>query len=76
MFPGCQKALENETLKVLEHVRIAAAHNLHKVVKQLEGCRFEAHVASRRVGQEEAKVNVQNVALIVDHNVAIVSGED
>ena len=49
--------------------------HLDKLWRQLEGRALKPKVLSRRAGQDESKVNVDDVALGVQENVAIMPGD-
>lgn len=72
VFAGSQHPLQKEDLEIGEHVRRLAAHHLHQLRRQLEGRRLEAKVTWRG-GEHEAEVDVYDVSLVVQENVAIVS---
>lgn len=74
VFPSCQEALQQQDLEVGEHVWVLAAHHLHQLLRQLEGWRLEAQVAWRW-GQHEAKVDVDDVAFVVEEDIPIMSVE-
>lgn len=50
-----------------------AAKDVHVLLVQLEGRLFKLYAFSRGVGEEEAEVNVNHVAVLVDEDVGVVS---
>lgn len=70
-----KKALDAEDLKVVEGVAGGAlrirVHHLQQLARELEGRRLEVDPTGR-VGQHEVKVDVHNVTLLVQQQVAVV----
>eukprot|EP00304_Pavlova_gyrans_P009438 CAMPEP_0206048210 /NCGR_PEP_ID=MMETSP1466-20131121/23461_1 /ASSEMBLY_ACC=CAM_ASM_001126 /TAXON_ID=44452 /ORGANISM="Pavlova gyrans, Strain CCMP608" /LENGTH=321 /DNA_ID=CAMNT_0053423253 /DNA_START=299 /DNA_END=1262 /DNA_ORIENTATION=+ len=67
-----QVALHEEVFESPEAGALHATHELHVFVGEFEGRRLKAHVAARAVGDQEAKVDVHDVALHVQEDVAVV----
>ena len=63
--------MQYEYLKILEHVAAQPAHHFHKLRGELEGGALEAQVLGR-AAQDEAVVDVNEVALAVEQDVAVV----
>ena len=59
--------------KVSKRGRVLSIHYLHHFLRQLERCLLELDSLAGRIGQEEAKVNVKDMALNIDQDVFIVS---
>ena len=59
--------------KVSECSRVLTIHHLHHLLRQLERCLLELDSLAGCIGQEEAKVDVKDVAFDVDQDVLIVS---
>ena len=59
--------------KVSKRGRVLSIHYLHHLLRQLEWRLLELDSLSGCIGQEEAKVDVKDVALDVDQDVFIVS---
>lgn len=72
MFPGRDESLENQNFEVLEHVAALTSHHLNELRRQLEGGTLEAEIL-RGVRQDEAVVDVYEVAAVVEQNVAVVT---
>lgn len=71
----CQEASDTELLKEVELGGVAlpaGVQQLRHLVTQLEGSALEAHVGSRADLQDEAKVYVDQPALGVNQDVAVV----
>ncbi len=70
-----QETSDDQLLKLLEGRRVLPrpwVQDLRHLMAQLEGRRLEPQVASRADLQYESKVNVHQVPLISDHDVAVV----
>lgn len=74
MLPCCQKSLQDEQLEIAEHVRFLATHYIHKLLCQFERGSLEAQVPWRR-RQNETKVDVNQMARVVQQNIAVVSAK-
>jgi hypothetical protein len=74
VLPRGDESLEHEDLEVLEHVRPESAHDSHKLLRELEGGALEAEVLGGG-REDEPKVNVDEVALVVEQNVTVVPGK-
>ena len=72
VLPGCHQPLEDEYLEVLEHVAVLAPHDLDELGGHLEGGILEAQVL-RGAAQDESVVDMDEVALAVQQDVAIVA---
>lgn len=72
MLPCRDQALKNQTLKLLEHPGLIAAHHLDKLGCQFERASLEAQITRRR-RQDETKVYVDQVAVAVQQDVAVVT---
>ena len=68
-----QEALDHEVAEAREGGRARAAHQLDVLRRQLERRRLEVDVTAGRVGQQKAEVDVDDVAVGVEHDVAVVS---
>ena len=68
------EALEEVLAELVEVVAIPAAQHICVLTQHFEGnCSFEGESFARHVGEEEAEVNVEYVALFVEEDVAVVS---
>ena len=72
VLAGRHQPLQDEDLEVLEHVALLAAHDLDKLGGHLEGGALEAQVLGG-AAQDEAVVDVDEVALAVQQDVAVVA---
>mmetsp|Transcript_42215 Transcript_42215/g.123609 ORF Transcript_42215/g.123609 Transcript_42215/m.123609 type:complete len:310 (+) Transcript_42215:3-932(+) len=67
-----EEASHHERAEVGEPGRAGPSHHLDPLRGELEGGGLEAHVLARRVGEEEAKVDVDEGAVGVQQDVAVV----
>ena len=67
------KSTRHALSKVSKRGRVLSIHYLHHFLRQLERCFLKLDSLAGRIGQEEAKVDVKDVALDVDQDVFIVS---
>lgn len=72
MLPGRVEALLEQLLEVLPARAVEAADDFHVVQGQLERCSFKAHIPARRVGKHESKVNMNEMAIAIDQDIAVV----
>ena len=72
MFPYRHKGLTHELFHLFEMYAVDAAQQLDVFSRKLEGRQLEPQSA-RRVGQHKAKVDMYNMAMRVNQDVAIVS---
>ena len=63
VLPSRDQALKHQDLKVGEHVPVFTAHHVHVFLRQFEGGVFKADVFARRVRQDEAVVDVNEMTL-------------
>ena len=63
VLPSRDEALEHQDLEVGEHVPGLPAHHVHVLLRQFEGRVFKADVFARRVRQDEAVVDVNEMTL-------------
>ena len=68
-----QEAASHALPEVSEGVGILATHNIKHLLCQFEWCRLKLDSLAGRIGQQEAKVDMQHVTLNVDQDVLIVS---
>lgn len=73
VLPGRYQPLQDQDLEVLEHVRVLPTHDLHEFRRQLERGLLEAQIL-RRGGQDEAEVDVDEVTVALQQDIAIVPG--
>jgi hypothetical protein len=64
--------LQDEYLKVLKHVALLAAHDFDELWRHLEGRALEAEIFGR-AAKDESVVDVDDVALAVEQDVAVVA---
>ena len=64
--------MKYQYFEVCEHVAVHAAHHGHELGGELEGGALEAEVLGR-AGEDEAVVDVDEVALAVKKDVAVVA---
>lgn len=64
--------MKNQTLKLLEHLGLIAAHHLDELGRQLKRTGLEAQI-TRRCRQNEAEVYVNQMAVAVQQDVAVVT---
>ena len=64
--------MQYQNFEIFKHVSAWTSHHLHKLRRQLERRVFKAQILGR-AGENEAIVNVYDVPLIVEENVAIVA---
>ena len=64
--------MKYQYFEVCEHVAVHASHHGHELGGELEGGALEAEVLGR-AGEDEAVVDVDEVTLAVQENVAVVT---
>lgn len=69
-----EQPLQDEYLKVLEHVGIDAAHDFDKLRRQLERRRFETQIPRRR-RQDESEIDVNQMPIAVQQYITVVPVE-
>jgi len=72
MLPRRLEALPKQLLELYKRRAIYASQNFHILVRKLEWGGFETEVAWR-VGEEEAKVDMHDVAVPVEEDVPVVT---
>lgn len=70
MLSDLAEATLQQRLVVKEHVRVLAAQDIYVLLREFEWRRFEAHTA-RRILQEEAEINVNQMSLGIEQNITI-----
>ncbi|GIX62932.1 octaprenyl-diphosphate synthase, putative [Babesia caballi] len=75
VLPRLEQPADDERLEVVEVVRVLAPNHVDVLLGELEGRRLEADVAGG-VGEAEAVVDVDDVALAVQQNVPVVPVAD
>lgn len=73
MFIHGFEALSEQLHKFAEKIPVEAAHAVDHFVGEFEGRVFELDSFSGCVAEEEAEVDVDDVAFVVDEDVAVVS---
>lgn len=71
VLPGRQQALQQQILELGPQLRRGSAHHVHEFGRQLERRLLEAQILWRNA-QDEAKVDVDQVAVSVQQNVSVV----
>ena len=62
MLSDLAEATLQQRLVIKEHIRILAAQDVYVLLRELERRRFKAH-AARRILQEEAEINVNQMSM-------------
>ena len=62
---------EEKVLEVEEYVRLGALHQLEVVFGQFEGSLLESKIAGR-TAEDEAKINVDNMAVVINQDIIVV----
>ena len=76
MFANGEVALDAQSLVRVERVRTAAfniaVHDFQVFFRELERARFKVYAAGRR-GEHEIEVDVYQVSIVVQQNIAVVT---
>lgn len=74
VFSHSKVPLDDHGLKQLEGRSIGgASQNVYEFLGQLEGSRLKPHILARRPVENKSEVNVDQVPIFVDQNIAVVS---
>ena len=73
MFLEGHEASLQEFAELLKLLRLLAAEDINEFLGQLEWCFFKLKALPREAGQQESEVDVDNVTLVVDQDVLVVS---
>ena len=72
MFTRGLETFLEEPLELFERLSLDTSEDLYVLERELKRCGFESDVA-RRVGEHETEVDMDEVSVSVDQNVAVVA---